>query len=227
MGELLSAAAGLGIAGVDPFGALIAIGAMTSGASRKTVVIYGLITLIGTALLGIALSLFVGAQLENIGGILDQDDEVWLAVESALGAVLIVWGFSRFFNPRPDNPRGQEAKGTSLAALIATTPFLFLSSLVDPTFLGITVIASQDASLLGVILAHVVWNLFAQSPLVALLVASFFHLDDELADWFQRWTDRLGPALAKVGTALLFIIGGFLLFDVFWWFYTGSFLVEW
>ena len=49
MGELVLAALGLGLAGIDPAGALIAIAALAAGARDRAVMAVGLVSILGTA----------------------------------------------------------------------------------------------------------------------------------------------------------------------------------
>lgn len=58
-----AAAAGLGVIGMDPAGALLAAAALAVGSRTRDVVVFGLVVLLGTAVVGLVLSLTVGEQL--------------------------------------------------------------------------------------------------------------------------------------------------------------------
>ena len=85
---LLLAALGLGLAGLDPSGALFAAGAPAAGARERHVVAFCLLTFVGTAAFGTALSLTVGPRITDL-------DWGWFfsspgaLIEAALGLVLV------------------------------------------------------------------------------------------------------------------------------------------
>ena len=86
---LLLAALGLGLAGLDPSGALFAAGALAAGArERRLLVAFCPFTFVGTAAFGTALSLTVGPRITDL-------DWGWFfsspgaLIEAALGLVLV------------------------------------------------------------------------------------------------------------------------------------------
>ena len=102
--ELLLAALGLGLAGLDPAGALVAAGALTGGARERHVAAYGLVSLLGTVAFGTALSLVVGPRVAGVDwGELASSPGAAL-VEAALGLGLVAWGIARVRRPATRAP---------------------------------------------------------------------------------------------------------------------------
>jgi hypothetical protein len=109
--ELLLAALGLGLAGLDPAGALVAAGALAGGARGRHVAAYGLVSLLGTVALGTALSLVVGPRVSAVDwGALATSTGAGL-VEVTLGLGLVAWGAARARRPatRAPKPRSPSA----------------------------------------------------------------------------------------------------------------------
>src|SRR3712207_2331226 len=103
--ELLLAALGLGLAGLDPAGALVAAGALTGGARERHVAAYGLVSLLGTVAFGTALSLVVGPRVAGVDwGELASSPGAAL-VEAALGLGLVAWGIARVRRPARSEER--------------------------------------------------------------------------------------------------------------------------
>ena len=90
MGALLVTVLGLGLAGLDPAGALIAAAALTAGARDRAVLLYGVVVLVGTALLGTVLSLTLGARLASVDwSVLVPAGRVGAIIELGVGAGLL------------------------------------------------------------------------------------------------------------------------------------------
>lgn len=94
--ELLLAALGPGLAGLDPAGALIAAGALGAGARERHVAVYGLNAFLSTAVVGTALSLSIGPRIADIDWSMFVPGD-WTAalLELALELGLLAWGIVR------------------------------------------------------------------------------------------------------------------------------------
>ncbi len=138
--ELLLTALGLGLAGLDPAGALFVAGALGAGARERHVVAFSLVTLLGTAAFGTALSLTLGPRITDIDwGFLFSSPGA--LVEAALGLVLVAWGLARAWRPATRAPKPRSPRGTGLIALVALAILFALSAILDPTFVSLAVIA--------------------------------------------------------------------------------------
>lgn len=223
--ELLVAALALGLAGIDPAGLLVALGALAAGARERTVLVFTAIVIVGTALLGTALSLTLGRRLQDFEwtSLLPPD---WLgaAVEVVLAVALLAWAFVRLRRPEARPPRPERRARTGKA--LAVGGLLFAASApLDPTFVGLVVLAGRGESFVGVALAHTTWIVVSQLPLVALAVAVVLRRHDRAVGWIRDLLPRARPVLAGLGTVALVLTAAVMAVDAGWWIVTGGFLL--
>jgi hypothetical protein len=223
--ELLLTALGLGLAGLDPAGALLAVGALGGGARERHVAAYGLVALLGTAAFGAALSLTVGSRVADIDWVALTDGPVAAVVEAVLGLGLVAWGVARARRPATRAPKPRSTRGTGPAALVAAGALFALSAILDPTFVSLAVVAGRDGAFWSVVAAHSVWVLVSQAPLVVLLVAMAGGAHGRFVAWFRSWWEKVRPAVGRLITGAALLVGAFFLLDSGWWLATGEFLV--
>ena len=78
------------MAGLDPAGALVVAGALAAGAREAHVVLFGLVALVGTVVLGTTLSLTVGPRAAEIDwSVFAPGDRTVAFVEALLGVGLV------------------------------------------------------------------------------------------------------------------------------------------
>lgn len=225
MPELLLTALGLGLAGIDPAGLLLALAALTAGTRERTVLAFTATVVVGTALLGSLLSLTVGQQLQDGDWVaLLPPDWLGALIEAALAAVLLVWVGVRLRRPQARPPRPAK-RGRTGTGLLAAGLLFAASAPLDPTFVGLVVLAGRDESAVSVGLAHLLWITVSQLPLVVLAVAILLRRHDRAVAWLRDVTPRVRPTLARLGTAALAVAGLVMAVDVGWWVATGHFLL--
>ncbi|EOM76884.1 hypothetical protein [Rhodococcus rhodnii] len=216
----------LALAGVDPFGAILAIAALTAGASRRAIGAFTVVALAVPAAIGIAASLLVGASIENVdlSGI-DWTSPWWAVAEATLGGVLLWWAVVRHTRP-PRRSRDRAAKVTrsgavSAGALATAAALLSASVLVDPTFLGVVVVAGREPLWL-LVAAHIVWSVLSQLPLVGIAIAVAFGRHERAIAWINRMRTRFGDGASRVLTLVLGLAGLVLLADAIAYVVTGG-----
>lgn len=218
-------ALGLGLAGLDPAGALIAVAALAAGAHDRAVLAYGLVALFGTALLGTGLSLGVGAELARVDWLaLLPVGRVGAILELGVGLGLLVWAVARLTRRQVRAPKPRRVRA-GVAGLAGTGAVFALSAVLDPTFVAVTVLAGRSSSPAAVIAAQLVWAVVSQASLVFLLVAVARGGHDRAVQRFTRWWERARPWVGRVVTAALVLVGAMLMLDASWWFGTGQFLL--
>lgn len=223
--ELLLSALGLGLAGLDPAGALIAAGALAGGARERHVAIYGLITLLGTVAFGTALSLGLGPRIADTNwGALASGPGAAI-VEILLGLGLVTWGLVRARRPATRAPKPRSTRGTGPLSLVMAGILFTISGVLDPTFVSVVVIAGQGELVWSVVVAHSIWILVSQAPLLLVLVAMANGTHERFVVRFRSWWARIRPAVGRLGTGAVLVVGAFFLLDSGWWFVTGEFLV--
>lgn len=226
MVELLVAAFGLGIAGLDPVGGLIAVGALSGGTRERAVVAYGLAVILTTAVFGTVLSLTIGSRLAEIDwGFLNSGYEFWALGEAAVGVGLLVWAIRRILSPADEGDKPRK-RGMSTVALLGTGIVFGLSAITDPTYVAMVVIAGREGTVLDVSLAHLAWILVSQSPLVVIIGAVLTGRHESVVGRFQAWWEKVRPGIAKVGIGLTGVAGAVLLADAGWWLFTEEFLIN-
>ncbi|HET7736398.1 MAG TPA: hypothetical protein VFK52_10510 [Nocardioidaceae bacterium] len=223
--ELFVTALALGLAGIDPTGLLLALGSLAAGARERTVLVFTAIVVTGTVLLGMALTLTFGQQLQHVdwSSLLPPD---WLGatIEALLAAALLTWAVVRLRRPgaRPPRPGRRGRTGTGLV----WGGLLFAASApLDPTFVGLVVLAGRGESALGTGLAHLTWIVVSQLPLVALAIAIMLRRHDRGVAWLRDLMPRVRPVLSRLGTATLALAAFVMATDAAWWLVTGQFLL--
>jgi hypothetical protein len=223
--ELLLVALGLGLAGLDPGGLLVAAGALAVGARERYVAAYGLVTLLGTVAFGTALSLVVGPRVADIDwGALATSTGAGL-VEIALGLGLVAWGIARAPRPATHAPKPRSPRGRGPVALLALAILFALSAVLDPTFVSLAVVAGWGEPFWSVVAAHSVWVIVSQAPLVLLLAAMAGGKHERFVARFRSFWERVRPAVGRMITAAALLVGAFFVVDGGWWFATGEFLL--
>jgi hypothetical protein len=223
--ELLVVALGLGLAGLDPAGALVAAGALGGGARERHVAAYGLVALLGTVAFGATLSLTVGPRVAEIDWVALASLPAAAVIEAVLGLGLVAWGVARALRPATRAPKPRSTRGTGPTALVAAGTLFALSAILDPTFVSLAVIAGRDGTFWSVVAAHSVWVLVSQAPLVLLLAAMAGGAHGRFVARFRSWWEKVRPAVGRLVTGAALLAGAFFLLDSGWWFVTGEFLV--
>jgi hypothetical protein len=209
------AALGLGLAGLDPSGALFAAGAIAAGARERHVVAFSLVAFVGTAAFGTALSLTVGPRIADL-------DWGWFfsspgaLIEAALGLTLVAWGVAPAWRPATRAPKPRSPRGTGPLALLAV---------LDPTFDALVVIAGRGEPIWSGAVAHSAWIAVSQAPLVLLLAAMAGGKHRRFVARFRAWWKKIRPAVGRMVTAAALSVGAFFLLDAGWFFATGEFSV--
>ena len=225
MGELLVAALGLGLAGLDPAGALIAVAALSAGARDRAVALYGILVILGTAVFGSILSLSIGARLANVDWLaLIPAGRAGAVLEIVLGAGLLAWAALRLTRTTVRAPKPRRVRAGAWG-LVGTGLLFTLSAVLDPTFVALTVLAGRGADVAAVCVAQLLWALISQAPLVLLLVVMARGGHERAVGRFTSWWERARPVAKTLMTVALVLIGLVLVVDGVWWFVTGEFLL--
>lgn len=229
MTAFLLAVAGLGVAGLDPAGALIVVAALAAGARRRAVVAFAVTTLVVTVAMGVSLSALLGPRLAAIDwSVLDLPDPMWIVLDLGLAAILLVWSIRR--GRRRDAPAAAPTapparRATSTVGLAGMGVLFGLSAALDPTFIAVVVLAGRGEPLWWIVVAHLLWVLLSQAPLFALATATLANRHERAVVWFQgRWA-RARPAVNTIITVLLAVAGVYFLADAIAYLATGAFLI--
>lgn len=219
-------ALGLGVAGLDPAGALIAVGALSAGARERNVMVFGLVSILGTAVLGTVLSVTAGQRLQTVRwSSLLPPDRLAALFELLIAVGLIWWAVVRLRRPASRPPKPGATARSGAAALLGLGVLWAAAAVLDPTFVGLAVVAGREESVVTVALAHTVWIVVSQAPLVLLMVGIVGGRHERAVAGFNRLWNRVRPVAAWVGTGALLLAGAGFAVDSLWWFATERFLV--
>lgn len=230
MARLLLTAFALGLASLDVTAALAAVGALGAGARNRALVVFGLVSILGTVAFGTALSLIVGPRISGIdwGALLPRtptEDRVAASAEVFLGLALLAWGILRMRRPATRPPKPGAPRGLGSISLAGAGMLFALAAILDPTFVSLVVIAGRTELFWSVLAAHATWTLVSHMPLVLVLAFAVGVGHERVVTWFQtRWA-RISPRIVRLITVLVLLVGTLFLLDAAWWFLTGWFFI--
>ncbi|SDB79830.1 hypothetical protein GA0111570_10199 [Raineyella antarctica] len=231
--QVLGACVAMAIAGFDPFGALVLLGAVARGTSRRAAVAFTVASAAVIVAAAVALDLLAYAVLPH--GLPHVPSIVWGSLEAAAALGLLAWGLRRLLSRRndghqaPTDPDAEGAsrrrRGTGTGAMTVAGAAYGLTVLGDPGFWGLVALVHrlQAGPALGI---AALWWLLSQSPLVALAIAIAFGAGEPVGRWMRRSWSRIAGPLGRVGTAAILLGGLVLAADVVLWLVTGSFLIR-
>lgn len=209
--EQLAAAFGLGIAGIDPLGAVLLMTAIAVRASRTKTSLFMLAVFISTVVVGIVVSLLGDGIVRFISDVIPPDtSSIWLCINIGLVILISIWlvhSLRKDHNKKKPRKKSQTLTGTTWQ-FIAFGALFGISTAIDPTFVANAAIAAQTGSIFAMIGLHTVWLIVSQCMLFVLFVAYLFGVHRPLITWAQRAWKKLHPHThwLLVSAALLAII---------------------
>lgn len=226
--ELLGISVALGVAGLDIFGMALVIAARAAGVSRRKLVWFGVIVLVGTVLLGVGSSLLLGDGVRRVSEWLHSlPDMVWIAVNVLVSGLLLWWAGRRLL--RRYRPTKQSGPGKLQAffrySTVLVAALFALSALTDPAFLALIALTSRENNLLLVSLAHLVWIIVSQFTLFAFLAALCGRVDQRLVGWVNRFRSCHQRTIGLAITSLIIAVAGLLMLDIAVFLTTESWLL--
>jgi len=162
---------GLGIAGLDPFGALIVVPALAAGARRRIILLFFAVAWFTTVLTGLVLGESVQHVAAWMRDAIAVPGPVRLVVELVAAAALGTWAVRRWVRRNePRAPSRRPLLAGPVAMSLAGT-FWGVSALSDPTFYGLAAVASNTPSLVTAAAVFTGWFLISQAPLCLVVLA--------------------------------------------------------
>lgn len=229
MVELLLALLGLGIAGLDPLGALIVAAALAAGSTRRAVSAFLVASTVTTVAVGGLLGRAIEPLLSSLGNLLNFPDAVWVAINILLVAVL-VWALARFWRrqdraDRSDSEPKRRAAGLSTWSLAGAGVLFGLSMLTDPTYYAIIALGTRVEGWLVPVLVVALWYLISQSPLFVVVASSFLGLHEQVAARLQDFWARSKPYVSWIIKVAILLAVVVLVADTLHFFIRGEFMI--
>lgn len=230
--QYFGVASGLGLGGFDPAPALIAgvymatrssASGFTPGKTRRDVLLFGSLLILGTALWGALLSSLFGERLAEVPWHSLLRAGAWAAgIEIALAVGGLVFAWFRWIH-RADPPKDTENQNRSLAGLLVVALGFIALVTTDVPYVVMIGLSSHHPAWV-VVPAFLSWAIISQVPLFILCVAVLFNRQSKVAQWIgkawsaaRRWVRTAIPlAIAVVCLLLLadaaefFLVGRFL-----------------
>jgi hypothetical protein len=171
--DALITALGLGIAGIDPLGAVLLMTAIASQFTRSKIIFFNVLVLVSAVLVGTILSVVGASFLSNINDIFPENtSSVWVYVNLLIAAVTTVWLIRRYLNRnKPKNNKSTKKLGSSYYAIAVTAVLFGAGSVFDPTFLAAISLAAQTNNLATIVAMHTIWIITSQIMLFVLFIA--------------------------------------------------------
>lgn len=203
---------GFGVAGLDPFGALVVVPALATGARRRVILLFFGTAWLTTVLTGIVLGESVQHVVAWLRNLLMVPDAVRLTVQLVTATSLGLWAAHRWMHrndARPEKTKKSMLAGPTGMSLMGI--FWGVSALTDPSFYGVATISSSMPSILAVAAVFTGWFLISQAPLCVVVLALAAGRDSRPVQRAVRFARRTARPAAYVMTALLAAASLFLL----------------
>lgn len=222
--QFLLVVAALGVAGFDPFGALLVAGALALGASRTSALAFLLASSVVQLGLALAAGRMLGPFLDAVESRLVLLASIWSLASLAVGAGLIGWGLVRVRRGavvRPERP----PRGVSSTSMAVAGLWFGFTVLLDPAYYAVVAVVARNAEPVARLTALVVWFAIAQWLLIALVIAAWVGDAGRAAEWLRGLWRRSAPVLARAINIAALVAGVALVVDGIWYLVTGRFLV--
>ncbi|MGC4190568.1 MAG: hypothetical protein QM589_04940 [Thermomicrobiales bacterium] len=226
METLYLKALGLGIAGFDPSGALVAMAFLAAGATRKAVFLFCLVYLTGTILLLTIASVILSTTLPGTDWrILDSHPRTKAVVELAIGIVLLAIATYHHFHTGTTRSSKPRSLPVSIWATAGTGLLLAIGVIGDPALLAFTVVAGTASNLLTIAIAQIVAVVASKILVVVVMIAVAVDTDGQLIERLRTWWTRATPAMGRIVTIVLIVMAFALIVNAAWWFRTDTFIL--
>lgn len=213
----LAEATAAGLLGLDPVGAVVAVAALSLGASRRALLALTAAYLVTITALGTGLALAARAGVGALGWHPHGPGRHTLSVvELAAGAALAIAGLAVWWwqRRRPDGPpeRTERRVPVATGGLVAAGAGVAASLLPDPGFIAM-VVASVPHHPLLYPAAFAYWGLWSQCLMVAVCLAAAVDRDGRLVRPLRRAVDQVRARGAAITAFLLVVVGVGLVLD--------------
>lgn len=195
---------GFGVAGLDPFGALVVVPALATGARRRVVLLFFGTAWLTTVLTGIMLGESVQHVVTWLRNLLAVPDPVRLTLQLATASGLGLWAAHRWTHrndTKPERTKRSMLAGPTGMSLMGI--FWGVSALTDPSFYGVATISASMPGILAVAAVFTGWFLISQAPLCLVVLALAAGKDSRPVQRAVALARRTARPASYVMTALL------------------------
>lgn len=224
--RLVLVAVGLGVAGFDPYGALLVGTALISGGTRWTALVFLLTSSVAPIALGLLTGRVLGPLVSTIESLLRLPAVVWAGLGLAVGIVLIGWALLRLRLRRGAVPGAERRpRDVSVGAMALAGLSFGFTALLDPAFYAIVAVTARNPDLWVQLIALVIWFVVAQWLLIGLVAVSWVDKERTAAVRLERVWSKNASRVSRIVTVVGFAAGVVLVVDGVGYLVTGRFLI--
>lgn len=165
---------GLGIAGIDPLGAILLFSAIRAGAERLKVIALVVSTLITSVIAGVVITVASGQLVESTS--IEPPSEpgaIWAYLEISVAILIGYWLIQRSNSNRDfkkERDKNDDSVGSIFTYIVAGAVFS-VTAVIDPTFVATAVVVADNNDVFISVIAFTVWTLISQFMMFTLFVA--------------------------------------------------------
>lgn len=171
--EAVLAALGLGIAGIDPLGAVLLMTAIAANFTRSRIILFSFTVFVSAVIAGTILSVVGAGFIASLKDVFPSaTSSAWLIVNLIIASIILVWIIRRkLADNKPKKEKAPKKLSNSYYAVAATGILFGAGSVLDPTFMASISLAAQTDNLVTILVMHTVWIITSQIMLFVLFVA--------------------------------------------------------
>ncbi len=173
---------GLGLLGIDPLGAIVASTAIAAKVKKSRVLLFGLTYFSGTVIIGVVMSILGQEAIDFVQSFIPDDfSPAWAILNLLIVLIISGWLLIRFL--KRNKPKKTPKKKTLLGGvwqIIAVGLIFAASSLTDPTFYAVIILAAESHNILSMIGLHLLWVCVCQLPLILITGAYYLNIHQKL-----------------------------------------------
>ncbi len=226
----------LGLAGIDPSGAIVIIAALTMGVKKSKILMFGGIVFLFTVITGlIASDIIINYGVDFIANLFNYiPDYIFMILQFVVSFILLKWFIARtFFKEKEDNKgKKKESIFTKYVkkGLFFVGILFSITSVMDPSFLAVIALVGQSDNFVLNVLANVSWILISQMPMFILLIAVMFNKHDKIIEYFKNKIAtgkriKLIKKILYITLSIIILLAGVLsLTEAIYYFITNTWL---
>jgi hypothetical protein len=183
---------GLGLAGIDPLGALLLLSAIAAGISGFKIKLFTITVFFSTIITGVLLSLVGVGIIDRIkSGVPNETSVVWVFVNITIALVISIW----LVRKSQHKPTLETKKQKKTLKGSNTTVFLIallfgIGAVFDPTFLANISFAAQTSNITSMIAMHTIWIVISQIMFFVLFIAYLLGKQEKLITISKQFLNK-------------------------------------
>lgn len=213
---------GLGLAGIDPFGAILLLSAIAAGIGSFKIKMFTITVFFSTIITGVLLSLIGAGIIDQIkSGVPNETSIVWVFVNITIALVISIWLVRKSRRKPTLEAKNQKKTLKGSNSTVFLVAILFgIGAVFDPTFLANISFAAQTSDVTTMIAMHTIWTVITQIMLFVLFIAFMLGKHEKLItiskQFLKKHQTSLNTTVFTAGIlSVLFLIADSLSYFIF------------